>query len=105
MIHRDMSKRIFLWCEALSAYGAFCRSSPTQIANKSFDLEFRVLPHKVSGMYFIFQTPEANTGGTQESYFQLQISSGGDAVFRESVEVAAVMGRFWENWKRVSNQP
>ena len=48
-------------------------------------------------MYLIFQTLEANTASTQESYFQLHILFGGGAVFRENLEVAAVMGRFWEN--------
>ena len=42
-------------------------------------------------------TPEANADNTQESYFQLQIFPGGDAVFLGNLEVAAVMGRFWEN--------
>ena len=43
----------------------------------------------------MFQTPEANTDSTQESYFQLQIFRGGDAVFVGKSEIARAGGNFF----------
>ena len=46
----------------------------------------------------MFQTPEANTDSTQESYFQLQIFPGGDAVLEGKSEVARAWGKI--SWKK-----
>ena len=44
----------------------------------------------------MFQTPEANTDSTQESYFQLQIFPGGREISKPSLEVARAWGKFLE---------
>ncbi|MEC8341919.1 MAG: hypothetical protein VXZ71_03540, partial [SAR324 cluster bacterium] len=92
------------WCEALSAVGALCGSSPIQMATFKIGLFYIVLlcflPHPEPWS----QTPEANTAAHILAEYGLRRLSGGREISEGSFEVAGVMGRFWENQDRVQNR-